>query len=120
MKAKEVPITVTFRHIAATDALRAHAEKKLTPVVALVPGATDVHVVLTTSPHHHRQSCEIKVLGAHHVLTAREETDDMYAAIDLAASKLQSQVRKLKGKVIQEPRRNSTGNRKAGSSSATA
>lgn len=115
MKDKTVPITVTFRHIAPTEALRTHAEKRLGPVVVQVPGATSAHVVLAAQPpHHHRQLAEITVHGGHSVLTAHDETNDMYAAIDLAVSKLESQVRTLKGKIIQAPRRNSTNNRRSG------
>lgn len=114
MNDKVVPITVTFRHIAPTEALRTHAEKKLDGVAAKVPGATDVHVVLSAQPpHHHRQLAEITVHGAH-VITARDETNDMYSAIDVAVAKLESQIRKLKGKMVEEPRRASTGNRRNG------
>ncbi len=117
MKDRSVPITVTFRHIAPTDALRAHAEKKLGHMTGMVPGATDVHVVLSAAPpHHHRQLAEITIHGRNHVLTAREETNDMYVAIDAAVSKLESQVRTLKGKIVQAPRRNSNHQRRSGSS----
>jgi putative sigma-54 modulation protein len=118
VKDRSVPITVTFRHIAPTDALRAHAEKKLANMTGMVPGATDVHVVLSAAPpHHHRQLAEITIHGRNHVLTAREETNDMYVAIDAAVSKLESQVRTLKGKIVEaRQRRNSNHQRRSGSS----
>jgi ribosomal subunit interface protein len=53
------------------------------------------------------------------VLTASEETNDMYAAIDLAVQKLESQIRTLKGKLIEAPRRNPANNRRSGSAPAT-
>lgn len=117
-KSVSVPITVTFRHLAPTDALRQHAEKKLAPIVSLVPGATDAHVILSAASHHHRQSAEIVVHGASSHLTACAETDDMYASVDQAATKLDSQVRKLKGRVVGSPRRNSTA-RRSGSPAAS-
>jgi len=121
VKNNSVPITVTFRHIAPTDALRAHAEKKLSSIVGMVPGATDVHVVLSAAPpHHHRQLAEITVHGRQHVLTARDETNDMYAAIDVAVDKLERQIRTLKGKIVEAPRRNSGGSRRSGSGPAPA
>jgi putative sigma-54 modulation protein len=120
VKDKAVPITVTFRHIAPTEALRAHAEKKLSAVVGKVPGATDAHVVLSAHPpHHHQQIAEIQVHGGQHVLTAHEQTNDMYAAIDLAVGKLESQIRTLKGKLVQAPRRNPANHRRSGSTPAT-
>jgi putative sigma-54 modulation protein len=119
VKDKAVPITVTFRHIAPTDALRSHAERKLTAIAGMVPGATDVHVVLSAAPpHHHRQLAEVTIHGRQHVLTARDETNDMYAAIDLVAGKLESQVRTLKGKLIEAPRRSSGNHRRSGSAPA--
>lgn len=115
-----VPITVTFRHLEPTDALRAHAEKKLAPIVGLVPGAVDAHVILSMAKHHHRQGAEIVVHGANSHLTAHAETDDLYASIDQAAAKLDSQVRKLKGRVVGAPRRSSTNGRRSGPPAASA
>jgi len=112
---KDIPITVTFRHLAPTEALRSHAEKKLAGVAGQVPGATDVHVVLEVSPHHHRQAAEITVhADGHHVLQAHHETEDLYQSIDGAVAKLQSQVRTLRGKVIDTPRREGSDRRRGG------
>jgi putative sigma-54 modulation protein len=112
---KDIPITVTFRHLAPTEALRSHAEKKLAGLAGQVPGATDVHVVLEISPHHHRQAAEITVhADGHHVLQAHHETEDLYQSIDGAVAKLQSQVRTLRGKVIDTPRREGSDRRRGG------
>lgn len=120
MKKKDVPITVTFRHMNATDALQSYAEKKLQAVAKLLPGAVDAHVILTANGTKHRQSAEIVLHGSHAVLKALEETDDLYAAIDLAIAKIDSQVRKMKGRVIQEPRRSSTAARRTTPPTASA
>ena len=58
--------------------------------------------------------------GASSRLTAHAEPDDMYAAIDQAAAKLDSQVRKLKGRVIDAPRRGSAPARRSPPSAASA
>jgi putative sigma-54 modulation protein len=108
VKKQDVPITVTFRHMAATDALQAYAEKKLQAVAKLLPGAVDAHVILTANGTKHRQSAEIVLHGTHAVLKALEENADLYAAIDLAVAKIDAQVRKARGRVIEEPRRGST------------
>ena len=118
MKKNSVPVTVTFRHIAPTEPLRKYAEKKLIGIVRLVPGATDAHIILTATAHRHRQGAEIVVHGSSSHLTAHGETEDLYASIDLAASKLDSQVRKLKGRVVQAPRRSSTSVRRRSSGSS--
>jgi len=111
-KKLEIPITVTFRHLAPSDALRDHARKKLMAILGLVPGATDAHIILATASHHHRQSAEVVVHGASSHLSAHAETDDMYAAVDQAVAKLDRQVRKLKGRVIDGPRRGTVSDRR--------
>lgn len=120
MKTKDVPITVTFRHMATTAALQAYAEKKVKSVVKLLPGAVDAHVILTANGTKHRQSAEIILHGAHAVLKSLEETDDLYKAIDLAIAKLDSQVRKAKERVIDAPRRSSSAARRNPRSTASA
>lgn len=116
----DVPITVTFRHLEPTDALRQHAEKKVTHILPHIPGPTDVHVILSTASHHHRQKAELVVHANHTQLTAHAETDDMYAAIDQAAAKLDSQARKLKGRVVEGSRRGTAAARRATDPSASA
>jgi len=120
VKNPPVPITVTFRHMAATDALKSYAEKKLQAVATLLPGAVDAHVILTANTHGHRQSAEIVLHGSHAVLKAFEETDDLYAAIDLATAKLDAQVKKTRGRVIEAPRRGANGARRTGPPTAEA
>jgi len=120
VKKQDVPITVTFRHMAATDALQSYAEKKLQAVARLLPGAVDAHVILTANGAKHRQSAEIILHGSHQVLKALEENGDLYAAIDLAVAKIDSQVRKAKGRVIEEPRRGATGSRRTTPPTASA
>lgn len=121
MSDREIPITVTFRHVAASDALRGHVAERLQGVAALVPGATDVHVVLEVSPHHHRQSAEITIHADHHrVLASREETDDLYLAIDGAVAKVRHQAKTLRGKVIDGPRRDGAERRRNGGRSTPA
>lgn len=118
-KNADVPITVTFRHLDPSDALRQHAEKKLAHVIGVIPGATDIHVILSTETHH-RQKAEFVVHASHTQLTAHAETGDMYAAIDQAVAKLDRQARKLKERVVEEPRRGGGGSRRGNPSPASA
>ena len=46
----KIPIEVTFRHLGASDALRARAEKKISGLLRLVPGATDAHTSFSALP----------------------------------------------------------------------
>ncbi|HAC80720.1 MAG: ribosome-associated translation inhibitor RaiA [Candidatus Binatia bacterium] len=108
MNSNEVPVSITFRHLDSTDAIREHLEKKLSHVLEHIPAATDVHVILGAEIHHHRKTCEIVVHASHTQLTAHDEEQDLYAAIDRATAKLDAQARKLKGRVVKEARRSSS------------
>ena len=73
-------ITVTFRHMEATDALRQHAEKRLRRIAKYVHRAVDAHVILSVVKRRH--IAEIVLNADRTTLTAKEETDDLYSAID--------------------------------------
>jgi putative sigma-54 modulation protein len=85
-------ITVTFRHMEATDALRQHAEKRLRRIAKYVHRAVDAHVILSVVKRRH--VAEIVLNADRTTLTAKEETGDLYSAIDLAADKIEQRARK--------------------------
>lgn len=90
-------VTVTFRHVDPTPALRTYAEGKLTRVVKKYlrrPG--DAHVILAVSKTRHM--AEITLQADHVSLFAKEVTTDLYSAIDLAVEKLEHQAQKLKAR----------------------
>lgn len=85
-------VAVTFRHIEATDALRRHAEEKVERALKFVRRPIEAHVILSVTKRRHR--AEITLLGDQERFVATEETEDLYSAIDLAMSKIESQARK--------------------------
>jgi len=90
-------VTVTFRNIDATDALREYANAKLTRTASkYFRRPLEGHVVLAVSKRRH--SAEITVMGDRMTLNAREETGDLYSAIDLAIDKIERQAKKRKTK----------------------
>jgi len=100
-------ITVTFRQMEATDALRQHAEKRLRRVAKYVHRAVDAHVILSVVKRRH--IAEIIPNADRTTLTVKEETDDLYSAIDLAIDKLEQRARrhteKLKSHKLSAPSR---------------
>jgi putative sigma-54 modulation protein len=102
-------ITVTFRHIEATEALRRHAEKRVRHVAKYVHQLLDAHVILSVVKRRH--IAEMVLTADRATLKATEETDDLYSAIDLATEKLAQQARrhtgKLKSHKVAVPRRGS-------------
>src|SRR5689334_5062571 len=90
-------INVTFRHVDPTPALKAHAEEKLERMVKKhLRRPVDAHVILSVSKERH--AAEITLQADHVTMFAKEETTDLYAAIDLAVGKLEHQAQKLKTK----------------------
>lgn len=90
-------ITVTFRHVDPTPALREYAEDKIARVTKkYLRRPVDAHVILAVAKQNH--TAEITVHADHHPLFAKETTPDLYSAIDLAIAKLEHQAQKLKTK----------------------
>ena len=85
-------VLVTFRHMDATVALRQYAESKVARVHKYLRHPIEAHVVLEVNKRRH--VAEITLTGEHLKANAKEETDDLYSAIDLAMSKIERQVQK--------------------------
>jgi putative sigma-54 modulation protein len=89
-------ISVTFRHVDPTPALRQYAEEKLERVKKYLRRPVDAHVILSVAKERH--VAEITLKADHVTMFAQEETHDLYSAIDLALDKLEHQAQKLKAK----------------------
>ena len=87
-----INVTVTFRHIEPTPALKDYAERKLAHVAKFLKRACDVHLILTVDKY--RQHGEVTVKSGPFAVTAQEETKDLYSVIDLLADKVQRQLKK--------------------------
>lgn len=90
-------VMVTFRNTKPTEGLRQHAVDKVDRIRKFIRRPIEAHVILSVVKH--RQIAEVLVKANHLNLTAKEETADLYSAIDLAVSKLERQAKKHAGKV---------------------
>jgi ribosomal subunit interface protein len=89
-------IAVTFRHIEATDAIRAYAVRKLSHVAKFLKRSCQLHLILTVDKYRH---CgEVTLKSGHLALAAQEETKDLYSVIDLLADKVERQLKNHRGK----------------------
>jgi putative sigma-54 modulation protein len=91
-----MPVTVTFRHVRPTDALRRHAEKKAARLQRFLHHPIEAHVVLSVLKHRH--IAEVIVNADRMSFTATEETGDLYSAIDLSMGKVERQISKRTAK----------------------
>jgi len=87
-----MPVTVTFRQVRPTDALRRHAESKTQRLQKFLRRPVEAHVVLSVLKHRH--IAEFVVTADRMNVTATEETSDLYSAIDLAIAKIERQLAK--------------------------
>ncbi len=89
-------VTVTFRHIDPTDAIRTYAESKVGRLDRYLHRPMEAHVILSVLKKNHR--AEINLIANGTSLFCEEETSDLYSAIDLALDKIERQVKKLNAK----------------------
>ena len=91
-------IKVTFRHLDQSDELRQYAENRLQKLKKYSDGPMDVNVVLSTEKFRH--SAEVVISGDGIRAAAKEEQEDMKAAIDLVSDKIERQLKKYRDKLI--------------------
>jgi putative sigma-54 modulation protein len=90
-------ITVTFRHLESTDALRDYAQEKVSRIKKYVGTPAEAAVVLSLEKRRHTAEITLNTDGI--TINAKEVTEDMYSSIDLAVDKLERQVKKHKEKI---------------------
>jgi len=91
-------ISVTFRHIEPSEAVRSYATDKIGRVVGkYLKRPIEAHLILSVVKHSH--TAEINVHASNFDATASESTGDLYSAIDLALDKIESQLRKRNDRV---------------------
>ena len=79
-------ISVTFRNMEPSDALRDYASDKVQRLKKYMAEPVDVHVVL--AKHKYRNQAEVKVTSHGAVMKGVEHTEDMYSSIDLVMDKI--------------------------------
>jgi len=90
-------ITVTFRHVESTDALRDYAKEKVSRINKYAGAPAEVAIVLSLEKRRHTAEITLSTDGI--TINAKEVTEDMYSSIDLAVDKLERQVKKHKEKI---------------------
>ena len=93
-------VSVTFRHMETSDALKTYAEDKIGMVKKYLPDPIDVHVILEVEKIRHHAEITIVTNGI--TIYAEEETQDMYSAIDAVIDKIERQVKKYKDKITRK------------------
>ena len=96
-------ITVTFRHIDASDALRKRAEDKIAKLQKFLRQPMTARVTVSLEKLKHEVEARISSGGERY--EAHEATQDMYESIDKVMDKLERQIRGSKGAAKAKKRR---------------
>lgn len=94
----DVKVSVTFRHTQPTEALKRYAEDKVHKIGKYFYRPLDAHVVLSVDSKE-RQLAEVTLQTRGLTLHGKEETANLYSAIDLVMDKIEQQIRKYKTKI---------------------
>ncbi|MET0402978.1 MAG: ribosome-associated translation inhibitor RaiA [Cystobacter sp.] len=90
-------LNITFRQFGSSDALKEYAKEKVERVNKYLDRAGEAHVVLSLERHLHH--ADITIHSGAWVLRGKDKSEDMYASIDSAMDKIESQLRKYKEKI---------------------
>ncbi|MBU2549903.1 MAG: ribosome-associated translation inhibitor RaiA [Proteobacteria bacterium] len=90
-------LSVTFRHMEPSDALKDYARDKISRVEKYLDSALEAHVVLSVEKFRHMADVTIVCDGIK--INGQEQTEDMYSAIDMVVDKLERQVKRLRQKM---------------------
>jgi len=91
-------ILTTTRHCELDQEVKLHAQQRLEKLGKFARDIREAH--LTVTAERYRHSAEITVRLNHTELVSREESTEARIAIDLAADRLEQQLRKYKEKRV--------------------
>jgi len=86
----------TFKGMDSSEAIKNYAKKKFSKFEKYFTGPVNVQVVLKREKF--REIVEVIINGDGENIIAKEETSDIYEAIDLAYETLEKQIKKIKEK----------------------
>jgi putative sigma-54 modulation protein len=88
--------SVTFKNLDPSEHLKAYVAEKLDRFDKYLYNPAEANVVLSVEKFRHL--AEINIIGDRLNINGKEETDDMYSAIDMVLDKLEKQIKKNKQK----------------------
>jgi len=89
-------LSVTFRHMEPSDALKEYAQEKISRVKKYLDSPVEAHVVMSVEKFRH--TADVTITSDGFKINGQEETGDMYSAIDMVVDKLERQVKRLRQK----------------------
>lgn len=90
-------VSITVRHAKLTPQLKQYAEEKVSKVQKYFNNVISAHVILTVEKYYSTAEATVNAGGTR--INAKEESQDLYAAIDLMVDSLDRQMKKFKEKI---------------------
>lgn len=88
--------SVTFKNLDPSERLKSYVSEKLNRFDKYLYNPGEANVVLSVEKFRH--IAEITIVGDRLTIVGKEETEDMYSAIDMVLDKLEKQIKKNKQK----------------------
>ena len=89
--------SVTFKNIDPSESLKSYVQDKLNRFDRFLDNPAEANVVLSVEKFRH--IAEINITGDRLKINGKEETNDMYSAIDMVLDKLEKQIKRSKEKI---------------------
>lgn len=89
--------SITFKNLDPSEHLKSYVGDKLDRFDRLLDNPAEANVVLSVEKFRH--IAEINLIGDRLNIIGKEETNDMYSAIDMVLDKLEKQIKKGKEKI---------------------
>ena len=95
-------IIIKGKNLDVSEALEKYATKKVEKLAKYFPALREA--VIAFSIQKNQRIVEVTIEGEGVLLRGEERTDSMYASIDLVVEKLEKQLKRYKGKIIDKTR----------------
>ena len=91
-------ISITFRHIDSSDAIKRYATDKIGKLQKLLHKPMEARITLSLEKLKH--VAEVRLSSGSEHLEAHDSSEDMYASIDKVIDKLERQISASKGALL--------------------
>lgn len=90
-------INVVGRHVQVTDAMKDYAMEKIAKIERFSDRIIEVHISMDVQKFEHRVDVSTKIGGV--LIKSRASTDSMYASIDKAVERIDTQLKRYKTRI---------------------
>ncbi len=93
-------ISITFRHLEATDSVKTYATEKLGRLQKYLRQPLRARVTVSVDNNNRQKCCEVEITAGSSHFVASEESEDMFASIDRVVDKLERQISHAHGVAV--------------------